>query len=1025
MPASQPTELHYYELERAFHYAPGSLKSRKVLPRSTSRAGELAPFVGPVRPFEPAEPEIVHHQGQTEKPRIAAPYLFNGHETALPPTPPAHAHNLVKSPVSHKVTVATALKHNNSASTPPLNQQRSPPTPDLTPPGSLSVPRPNEIPRPSPSSRAESFRTAREEQWSSDGDEEIPTLKLNTPMQSYKSKERITGLGMVLEGPELDDTLVDMDETTPTQTVDRLIESNPSPVQINGLKPEKAQHIPDREWDTNLMRNVTVRRRRPRRVTPSAEGQKRLADREIVPQLTAASSEEEVVEPQTPSPKETFMENGWSHGSIRDDDSNRLSITSTVVEALVVASPPQRRRILRHTSKTMSLRSDIGSSAGSSPITKSNRASFGAEVNGYRRPGHDGLSTDDDRRKSSPILNGWPWPSSPALKHHKDSDSLRGEAAASLRNGPQNRRASYDPRPTLSSGPSKVHAENVRQRNMTAPASSFAQRSPPRDRRSADYRPLKVQFQEPPSAPSPPQAQSAKRMVSAPHPTKVATQKALQQVGHATAQVEPNTRRQSVGANVRRLRQSSNASDVVPFSQPPILPIETAPKQRSISQPLLSPNIYPSRQSIDEGNPRASFGRSRSSNLENSRLSVDQSTIRADDHSQPRHLTPFSQTSDTHDPLEVSEATAINIYPHNNNSLLVIQQSGRHIIREVTNEAEEDPWVEVDALQVQSTEPTHYSGPADDGLPTLKGIMNENQSPTIDGGFPSLMLQPATPPQQFNDIPNVDSPLRNPRKPPEVPPQLPAIRVLPATPADELENNPLEGHSFEPKPLTRTLSLKQRAQRVSNTIVRPIIARTSSLRRSYYTRPRSPYHQRVSSQQTNNLHPFWQPRGFWDEFSDSDSDFGETDEYRESGSSRLPAGGDTSSIPEPTTKLSRVLSGFRGSGGFLIGNSIGLDRHGSNNRRPYISFPTGLGRSRSGRVVRKTSEGTLRTMDSIKNLRRASGDRKIWKGLGMQFQYLGVGGLREHIREKKAEKRREKLRRSIGARFVVEGTPVI
>ncbi|KAH8719375.1 hypothetical protein GQ44DRAFT_712293 [Phaeosphaeriaceae sp. PMI808] len=61
---------------------------------------------------------------------------------------------------------------------------------------------------------------------------------------------------------------------------------------------------------------------------------------------------------------------------------------------------------------------------------------------------------------------------------------------------------------------------------------------------------------------------------------------------------------------------------------------------------------------------------------EHGRFSFDRSSTRTDEHAMARHLfaqtTPFSQFSDT--PIEASEATAVSIYPHNNHSLLVVQQ---------------------------------------------------------------------------------------------------------------------------------------------------------------------------------------------------------------------------------------------------------------------------------------------------------------------------------------------------------------
>jgi hypothetical protein len=40
--------------------------------------------------------------------------------------------------------------------------------------------------------------------------------------------------------------------------------------------------------------------------------------------------------------------------------------------------------------------------------------------------------------------------------------------------------------------------------------------------------------------------------------------------------------------------------------------------------------------------------------------------------------------------------------------------------------------------------------------------------------------------------------------------------------------------------------------------------------------------------------------------------------------------------------------------------------------------------------------------------------------MGLQIQYIGLSGVKERFREKRAEKRRAVIRKSIGSRFFVE-----
>jgi hypothetical protein len=983
MPGTQPTEAYYSTLDQSLKDAPTLLKSKRALPRR-EKPGNIMTAAAPVRSTAFASTAPVQKAGATAPSPLNSPYLINRTE-GLPPTPPSNSNDTQDrtsfSPPRVEA-VQSSLTHKTSTSTTPLNQ-RKPPTPDATPPGSLNVPQLNS-PSGFSSTRAESFRTAREEPWSSDEEGHMANGNVTGPVKTirtHRSRDREPGLGLEFERED--------EDTTPTQRTPKSIKSmnrrkTPPQILSNGLAANKLDHIPDREWDTSLMRNVTVRRKKNYRVQP-IEDENRISEREIVPQLTAASSEEEELEPQTPSVGDFTPDRGWPGGimprHIRDDSSsNRLSTSSTVIEALIVASPSQSRRQLRHVSKNLSLRSEAGSSTGSSPITRSTRTSLGSRELSTHSLHHKQASIADGRRRSSPVLSRPTFTPPKSLKHHRESASL---ADAFKHDGPQDRRVIRDSRAVSSTTmTSNLSGGSTRQRESSAPTIMIAQTSPPRDRVSTGSRLSRVQFKEPAKEPPNSLLADTSTVKTRVHsPTRSATQKAIQRTDSLNSQRKPKTSRGSLDATIPKSKSVS--------AEPPARRLDIDSGGQTLQPSPPEKTLY-SRQSIStvEEARRPSLDRSTvGSSYENTRLSVDHSTIRSDEHAMARHLfaqtTPFSQTSDT---LEVSEATAVSIYPHNNNSLLVVEQTGR------------------------SSAPLSQLSASGDSTP----VAIADHLPVNEAYPPALMVQPATPPQMHASVPNVDSPLRNPRKPPQIPLQLPAIRVLPATPSAELEDSPLDVQEVSPMPLTRSFSLKERARHYSDSFVRPIIARTTSLRHTYSSRPRSPYRQQDDEQRRSNLHPFWQPRGFWDEFSDSDSDFGEPEE----GSARLPPGGDTSDVPEPRGGFARVLDGFRGSGGFLIGNSMGLERHGSNNRRHYISVPAG---KRS--VVRKTSQGTLKSISSSSQS-RSSGKRHVWRGLGLEFHYLGVSAMRIHLQEKKREKNRDKIRRSIGPRFVVEGAPL-
>jgi hypothetical protein len=397
----------------------------------------------------------------------------------------------------------------------------------------------------------------------------------------------------------------------------------------------------------------------------------------------------------------------------------------------------------------------------------------------------------------------------------------------------------------------------------------------------------------------------------------------------------------------------------------------------------------------------------------------------------PFSTTPFSQFSDT--PIEVSEATAVTIYPHNNHSLLVVQQGARASILPVAHlEVSDDP-------HMPSTD-SKASEMASSALLLDVDENDENDGEQTQLQNPTLTVEPSTPPMQISlPVPEpVDSPLKNPRAAPEPP----VIKFIPPTPAEELERQLVPGppkrSDSHPQ---RRLSLVQRARRYSDNLISPLLTRTASSRGRYASDSHTHENPRVPNvtEEDGSLHPFWRPRGFWDGFEDSDS---------ESDDDILPAGGDTSDVedPEPESPrkrgvLSRRLTNsFKGSGSFLIGNSLGVERSGTNKRRPHVELPSKRTsrspkiliqpptlpfRSSSPRIEKRTSRTSMRSSSSLERSRRGS-TRDGWRtgkripGVKFQVQYIGLSGVRERMKERSAEKRRNKIRKSIGSRIYME-----
>ncbi|GAB7365092.1 hypothetical protein MBLNU230_g6183t1 [Neophaeotheca triangularis] len=360
--------------------------------------------------------------------------------------------------------------------------------------------------------------------------------------------------------------------------------------------------------------------------------------------------------------------------------------------------------------------------------------------------------------------------------------------------------------------------------------------------------------------------------------------------------------------------------------------------------------------------------------------------------------------------MEVCEAKGISLFPHNNESLLVVQHGSKR------------------GKKSRSPPAQNYLGIPDKDL---------RSSPVF-----AAVVEPATPPMgadKETEI-EIDSPLQNPRAAPAPP----VIKFIPPTPGDELDRELTMDDATAPKrpsPPQRRLSLLQKARRYSDTHVQPLFGRSVITR----SRPSS----EATQQRNNYLSPLWRPQRFWDDAdSESDNDDGNYDET-------LPQGGDTSEIVEESNRnrswfprsMSVRMPGFRGTGGFMVGNSLGIDRHGTNNRRHYVSMPAALIQRRSKASAENVQTSLMRTQSASNNLSNPSLRRKASEEMlrsmssqrslgggnrryfvvpltkGMRVEYVGFAAFGKRVkalrraRESKArEKRKEELKRSIGTR---------
>lgn len=1086
---------------------------------------------------------------------LASPGIANGADNnGLPPTPPSISRDgpTASPPPNRNSMVGSIVSQKSSLST-PVN--RSPPTPDPSPPrtagsnstapsNSLAVDRPPLFAY--PSSRAESFTTARE-----DLSSEPSNSRSATPIVDRLSTvEEDRGLGLAFEK--------DDNDATPTEK-SRLFYPSPKLDEpslghadtVAGAEEDQefpiVDELPNREWNTELMRNVTVRRKRkqdsvssPAKAPEPVDTTAGAASPAMSTRSRRSSSLRERVEASSNSPRGPSIENfaqsiGWPvevnpapEEPVHDNKSKRMStasVASTVVAAVVITTPPHRQRTLRHSGRNMALRRDSGSPLSRVSATHSNRNSIASEDVPLHRLVHKKanladrnkrFSTDSETLGALSSVGTAPRNASPfsvrssrtidssayTLAHQESVRRILQPAADILSRSNSQRQPDRSPRMRISSAP-----ESARRSTGPARTRQFVELSPPQSPQRATAlspRPPVKSPQLPYSSP-PPNNNSRRRVVSDSsrpgdldkplprNPIEHVLESAQRKLSVYDNDPEDKTPPPALLDRVRLLIAEREAQDeVVPT--PTVAQMPASPeRQRSMSSPSqLSPPMRRGsrssrgrseerrrsslsqdrtsplqdsqlRHTYDRGTPddfsRRSYDWQRRTSDEHRRISFDRSTGRTEEHANARHLysqsTPFSQFSDT--PIEVSEATAVSIYPHNNNSLLVVQQPSRvnSMMPEPKQLADGAYFDSQDGVELRQEVMRTLTPPfvdAVEGAQNSPQVFHTPQAPPQ----PTLTFEPSTPPMQI-DLPQpdgVDSPLKNPRSAPEPP----KIMFIPPTPAEELERTLEVGPPGPPKHSDshpqRRLSLVQRARRYSDNFISPFLTRASSNRGRYY----SESHARSQSSHRNpevptvndedgTLHPFWRPRGFWDGFEDSDSD----DE-----DNVLPSGGDTSDVEDPSpepyprrrnTLRKRLTNGFHGSGGFLIGNSLGVERRGTNRRRHHVTLPphfpsspetsqhtssprilldsTQPLRPSSSGIRKRGSQPSLRSSASFE--RPGTSRRQSWRngraipGLkGYQVQYIGVSGIKARLKERTAEKRRDKIRKSIGSRYYVE-----
>ncbi|RYP49245.1 hypothetical protein DL768_005019 [Monosporascus sp. mg162] len=772
-----------------------------------------------------------------ERPGITAP------GPDLPPTPPAHSraspgnHSVVRSSPTHERSPARTPANLSSRTpgTPP--NQRSPPTPDGTPPKTehqLKALRPvpaDRIPsKGTTDSRSGSFKTAPETHSSSEEDERST---VRGPLYSGRPESQSTvrpvsdsrqkrpqdvGLGLGLESgdylaPRTKQEFFSFDGEW----------TSPSEVE--------------QEWDNNLDRNVVVRKRRGRTeangrreeviddsVVSPTNATKAVRSMALEERAHAHHSTKESVDRARRWVAQSNPEPSVNADARRSSVMSSNSASSTVVEAFLVETQPRRQKTLRHVKKRTRLRD---SSSEFSPSSSAATSLGQPEIT--RRPRASGRLVND--RTESQISTGtvssiashkarrevWKNGGIPVVVIPDRKASMKSTESPSLRsaNSQRSKRSS-----SLGSAP-------LPSQSKTKGATPLLDRPSRRPRTMSEsegsFWGYQLTMDYPPAVPI--------RRSSLSAPTSRNGSRATSRAGSLTAE--------SLEAH-NALQQEQESREPEPAPQ---VVVQRAPSVEHISD-LPDQNRLEPVASVESHRDFPDFNRSL----------VDHNEDPFSGKRLTAHNTPFSQasveTNGTHSVADISEAMAVNIYPHQNKSVLMVHHLSKH--SDFANAPE------MNSL-AQTERPAEPEGTRD--------------IPEITANGPDGV--PVTPPQPQMAVDDVDSPLRNPRAPP-VPP---AIKFIPATPsgltpAEEREK--MLGNYFEmqkrPSLVRRAFSLRKSSDGstprapsfLSRTLsysrnIRKDSAENSAAEKGKGTAASQYPSEDDTPPDDTKLHPFWRP----------------------------------------------------------------------------------------------------------------------------------------------------------------------
>ncbi|CAK7222866.1 hypothetical protein SEUCBS140593_005047 [Sporothrix eucalyptigena] len=711
---------------------------------------------------------------QPSSPRSKKQYpktLGNGPD--LPPTPPAHSRNS-SSTYSVLPSSATYVQSPERSSEdvqlkPQLpttpTKQLSPPTPDVTPPHTIQHElrpkgpalrpplRDRNLSKGTTDSRTESFKTARENPSSSSSDNEDSFMSLRpAPISERTSESTVRNLAEESDEPP---------KKRQPEVVGLGLGLESSPEESITPKSKREFISFDGEWGSSS---------------------------EEIPLASAAP----IVAQMSTSSNSSTSDKGP-----RASTSSSRSTVSAVVEAVVLGTPLQRQRTLRHVKKQVALRdSGLDLSPSSSVAT-----SLVEETSRLRRPNGGRLnSTAHDSVVSTASMN-----SVSSRSARREVWKAGGIPVIVVPSRLSSRTIDFPPTiPKRSSSLSAPTSRNVSRSGSLTAESIHAHSTILRSR-------LKDQEQS---------QSDLGRNDSDPVPASRQVPEAGPLVQQKAIEPEAVTSRSD-----ERQRSNTVLFREVEADQAP------ASEQTNPPRPVDHVDAKEEVQHNDRDDGHGEESNYDHRNYLDPRSSLDRHVDRHSARHLSPHNTPFSmisvETATTHHSLaEVSEAFAVSIYPHQNTSVLVVDHSTRP--SDCSDDSQRD----------RLTDPTGISTPKEESSPA--SIFTSALAPSSVSAPPPDQPKitrtepdakedmPVTPShQQLFSLDDVDSPLRNPRSPPEPP----AINFIPATPSGltpSTEREIQRGNYFE-----ETRDGRPRRRRSVSMVLRRALSRGRSTTTDY------------------------------------------------------------------------------------------------------------------------------------------------------------------------------------------------